>query len=486
MLVEAREQLYVKTDNKEIVKELKSYLNKPNPEYAKKMRMGLAVYNVPPRIIMYEQKGDWLLIPRGTGRLARELAEKYEEPFELKDFRTDNVPINVNMNEGIVPFWYQNEAYEVMVEKQQGMVEAPCGAGKSVVGLLFICRQKQAALIIVHTKELFNQWLDEIQKNINGRFKLGQIGSGKRKHGDITVAMVQTLIRFSPKEWAEIKKRYAIVITDEAHHAGANSYMLCMQNVQAKYSIGLTATPKRKDGKTFIVHNYLGPVIHKITYNDLEVSGRAVSCKINMVKTGRSYNFTKMGENYAVLGAVMAKDKERNKIIVNKTRYDIDEGRKPLLLTERVYQAKFLQSLLRSQGYKVEKIIGDSESHVRDLIKTKMKNGELDALIASKQIAAEGLDIPNVDSIHVCFWTSNKALVKQMIGRGRRVYGDKTYCRVWVYKDTVLKVEVDHELNERMTEVPGFRYQFLSLRKYFRDQSFDVNEIESGDEINIL
>jgi len=474
MFIEIREQLFLRSTNTEITNEIKSLLDKPNPDYLKLKRMGYPTEKVPPRIRMYEIDEGVVIVPRGAWRTVNEVCKKHGVQVSYEDNRTVVDEMEIEISEELTPFWYQEEAINKMIKFQQGMVVAPCGAGKSVIGCAFIARLRKPTIIVVHTLELFKQWEDMVREHLNFPGKIGKIGGGTKTLGNITIAMIQTLVKSSPKEWSEIQSKFEIFIGDESHHFGAESYIKCMRNIRAKYAIGLTATPKRKDKKDFVIHNYLGNVIYEITDSDLEMMGRSLTCKCKIVETKRNYNYTKMNEMLPVLGTVIAKDKTRNEIIVEKIKEDIDDGRTVLVLIERVAHGKILYSLLKQEQIKVELISGAVDANTRSKIKSKMKTGQLEVLVANKAIAAEGLDIPIIDSVHICFWTSNVSLVKQMIGRGRRPYEGKEFCRVWFYKDNVCRTELDGNFREVLREVPTFKYSFSRLTSWLESQSFTV------------
>jgi superfamily II DNA or RNA helicase len=677
MFIEIREQLFLRSTNTEITNEIKSLLDKPNPDFLKMKRMGYPTEKIPPRIRMYEIDDGVVIVPRGAWRTVNEVCKKHGVQVSYEDNRTVVDEMDIEISEELTPFWYQEEAINKMIKFQQGMVVAPClvgstvinvnrggngkqytlkkmydslhsdgsdlmgknwnrkiktyvrsfngeaivkhlikdviysgyrevykmtlangrhvtgtanhkimtdsgwtelgdclgmyvmcdtlnppsehhvhhidhnhknnsvsnlellpaedharlhsrhtkynfsqgipeysecinieyigmqdvydiiceepyrnfvangivchncGAGKSVIGCAFIARLRKPTIIVVHTLELFKQWEDMVREHLNFPGKIGKIGGGTKTLGNITIAMIQTLVKLSTKEWSEIQSKFEIFIGDESHHFGAESYIKCMRNIRAKYAIGLTATPKRKDKKDFVIHNYLGNVIYEITDSDLEMMGRSLTCKCKIVETKRNYNYTKMNEIIAVLGTVIAKDKTRNEIIVEKIKEDIDDGRTVLVLIERVAHGKILYSLLKQEQIKVELISGAVDANTRSKIKSKMKTGQLEVLVANKAIAAEGLDIPIIDSVHICFWTSNISLVKQMIGRGRRPYEGKEFCRVWFYKDNVCRTEVDNNFREVLREVPTFKYSFSRLTSWLESQSFTV--VNDGD-----
>ena len=227
-------------------------------------------------------------------------------------------------------------------------------------------------------------------------------------------------------------------------------------------------------------------IIYKIEQKDLEQEGKTVSCKINYIHTGIRYNFSKLGESYTAFSSIISKDIERNNLILDCVCRDMDDGRVPLLLTERVFHGRFLLSLLKNKGYDVGLIVGSTPTPIREEIKNKMRDGRLQILVANKQIAAEGLDIPIVDSVHVCFWTAHTGLLKQIIGRGRRSYKDKKYCRVWIYKDFVYKIETDSNFQEKVVEIGSMKFQFENVKRFFTRERFESITLRNGDFMEVL
>jgi len=476
-----KNQIYVKTDNVELVKNLKNILSKENPEYYKKKSLGFYVdpRKIPPRYDMFKRWESGIIIPRGTGKLVRELCNKYNLEYKISDFRTKNKNLEIDIADGIEPFWYQRGALDTMLKSQQGLIVAPCGSGKTVIAICFIGEMKVKTLIVTHTMELLKQWKDELKSKLQGRFSIGQFGNGVKKHGDITIALIQTLSRMNKKESESFFNRYSCYIADEAHHWGANSFVDSMHLVDAYYMFGLTATPKRKDGRTFLIDTYLGKIIHSINPSDLEMSGRLVTCKINVVNTNINFDFGRLQENYILLGTQLAKDLMRNDIIKKNVMRDLDDGKVPMIITERKTHAMILKSLFEGEGFKVAEITGRIPPEQRDSIKMGFKRGEYDILVANKQIAAEGLDLPQLDSVHIVFYTNNKNLIKQAIGRGRRTFENKDYCRVWWYRDYLFQLQEDpfSESGFQKVECDTYKYNHMRILKWFKDEGFEVKEI---------
>ena len=473
----ARNQLFIRTAHAGLLADLRNNLDHENPEFKKKKKMGFATYDTPARIKMFQEWDEGIIIPKGTGKMVRDLCLKHGLNVKVIDERTCNQPIDVYFGPKITPLWYQKEAVEAMTIEQQGLVKAGCGAGKSIIGLMFIAKHRQRTLIVVHTSELFQQWQDEIKKNLEGRFTIGVLGNGKKVFGDITVALIQTIVRMSPTEMKEITKRFAIMIGDESHHFGADSYMKLMRSVAAKWQIGLTATPKRKDRKDFVIDAYLGRVFHEISDEDLQASGRLVSCEVLIVQTGRNYDFDALKRDYGAFGSQISRDIERNTTIVDSVAKDVADERTPMVLTERRAHARLLYSMLNAKGFRVAELTGAVPICDRDRIKRQFKNREYDILIANKQIAAEGMDIPSIDSVHFTFYTTNVGLIKQAIGRGRRTVEGKEYCRVWYYRDYVFEKNPDPLMNRSTTtEVEAFKFNYAKVTRFFKGEGFKVSD----------
>lgn len=479
--------IYITTDNQGLIKELKSMLTFDNPEYHKKRALGLPLYNIPSRYKLYQLLDvNKIMIPRGTGKLTRELAIKYSEDLKVRDERVNGDELDIELKDGVKPYWYQQDAIDAILEHQQGLIVAPCSAGKTVLAIALIAKLRVKAFVIVHTKDLMYQWFDRLDQFLVGDYKIGKIGDGIKKMGDVTISTVQSFIRLKPNVIERYQKECGVVILDESHHCGANSYVTLMKTIKAKYILGLTATPKRKDKKDFLINSYLGGVAHTISYDALQMSGKSVSCKVNIVKTNRFYDFEKMNQDYTKLYTVIARDKARNNTIVDKIMKDVKEFKRPLILTDRVYQAKFLYSLLKRQNLEVGLITGQTPTTMRERAKTRIMKELDDVLIANKLIASEGLDLSVIDSVHICFPTFNQSLLQQMIGRGRRVHDGKDYCRVWYYKDHVYHNELDDQLVLVQKEFGPNKFNYLKTLKWFRSMDFECIELDHDDDLNAL
>ena len=141
----------------------------------------------------------------------------------------------------------QQEAVGKLLENSTGILSATTGFGKTVVAASLIAKRNVNTLIIVHRKQLIEQWKERLNVFLDKGILIGQIGGGKNKQTySIDIATIQSL-----NYKGEIKDdvtKYGQIIVDECHHISAISFEKVMKKVEAKYVCGLTATPTRKDG----------------------------------------------------------------------------------------------------------------------------------------------------------------------------------------------------------------------------------------------
>ena len=162
---------------------------------------------------------------------------------------------------------HQADALKITDIKDFGVIVSPPGSGKTIMALELIARKKQPTLIIVHRKQLFDQWIDRIQNFLSiPKNKIGQIGNQKEKIGDeVTVATIQSLSR---RDLTDLKNRFGMIIVDECHHIPAKSFREVITKLNCYYLYGLTATPKRKNNDEKLIYVYIGNIIYEITQKE--------------------------------------------------------------------------------------------------------------------------------------------------------------------------------------------------------------------------
>ncbi len=452
----------VDTKNQRVTEYLKETLTKRNPVYSKLVQMGKPVGEEPRNIEMWHvDDDDRLCIPRGTGKLARNAGrirnEKVTKIIDTRFVNEELIDAEINFHDTFTEFkYYQERMIDALAISKQGVGVGGCGSGKTVAGLGLIAKVKQPTLVVVHTKELQQQWLDEVNLKLKGNIKVGQIGAGKRILGDITICLIQTLRNCKDSDFEKLNARYGMVIFDECHRAPAKSYINFMSQMKSRYLIGLTATPKRKDGLHFLLKNYVGPVVSEITDKEVEAEGRLVGCEVRKIETGYEVDFKKIGDDWIVYNRMIANAPYRDKLICGNVSIDLEDGFFPMILINRVKHGWKLTERLRSMGLRVGVLMGAVDKDERRETVIESKKGNIDVLVCNWQIAGEGLDIPNLDSLHLTYPVNNEGNLKQFVGRTRRAREGKTHARCWDYRDYLYYMKgikkMKHSKNTNMFE----------------------------------
>lgn len=149
-----------------------------------------------------------------------------------------------------------------MLAHDTGILCAPTAFGKTVAAAAVIARRGVNTLVLVHRTELLKQWQERLQAFLGAEQGLvGTIGGGKSKpSGRIDIAVMQSLHRQG--QTSEQVEHYGQVIVDECHHVSAVSFEAILKRTRARYVLGLTATPIRRDGRQPIIFMQRGPTRH--------------------------------------------------------------------------------------------------------------------------------------------------------------------------------------------------------------------------------
>ncbi|MBW2356801.1 MAG: DEAD/DEAH box helicase family protein, partial [Deltaproteobacteria bacterium] len=219
-------------------------LEMENPQYVEATRLGRWTRGMP-KVLRYHQRlgADGLIVPRGFIRQVVDMCRQHGLGFRIEDRRRNLPPVDFAFQGELKPF--QQKAVTDCLAKDFGVLSAPTGSGKTVMALAVIAARRQPALIVVHTRELQDQWIERI-----GRFlglppeRVGRIGGGRvAPAGEITVAMVQTLY----KHLDAVVPTVGFLVVDECHRCPSRTFTEAVTAFDCRYMLGLSATPWRRD-----------------------------------------------------------------------------------------------------------------------------------------------------------------------------------------------------------------------------------------------
>ncbi|MFW5701030.1 MAG: DEAD/DEAH box helicase, partial [Cyclobacteriaceae bacterium] len=314
---------------------------------------------------------------------------------------------------------HQKIALQAATKKDFGVIVAPPGTGKTILGLKIIAEKKQPALIIVHRKQIAEQWIERIQSFLGiPKKEIGTIGLGKSKIGKhVTVAMVQSLTKKLESEIAsDYTKAFGTIIIDECHHIPAKTYRNAISKLYTYYLYGLTATPFRKynEGKLIFIH--LGNIISEIKPQQIDNFKQA---RIIIRNTELDVPFNSRTDRFETLSQILIHDATRNKLILQDVTTELNAGNKIVIITERKEHIDTLNQFLK-QKYETVTLSGDDSQNSREQKWKMLKSGIYQELITTGQFFGEGSDLQNATRLLLVYPFSFKGKLIQYIGRVQR------------------------------------------------------------------
>lgn len=397
----------------------KNNLSVSNPEFYKKQKMGFWIGNTPQKINFYEVIGDRIRVPYGC-------------LYKLESFLLDatdhtKAKYKININDEISLYDYQEKAVE-SINKRCGIIQAPAGSGKTQIGIALIKRLGYRALWLTHTKDLLNQSKKRYEFYF-GKDGVGTITNGKVNIGNkVTFATVQTMAKLDLPKY---KNEFDVIIVDECHNVVGSPtkiqrFYKVLNNLNARYKYGLTATLHRSDGLVESTKSILGDVIVEIDEEEvkdkiLEVGIKRIDTKLKDDNIYLNFDGT---INWNKLLAYICNSEKRNKVIINTLINNSDNS--SLILSDRVQHLVDMRNLL-PKDLKSDSVILSSKSKKDDREKAilDMKNGNKKYMFATYSLAKEGLDIPRLERLYLTTPKSDLAVVIQSIGRIARTFDGK-------------------------------------------------------------
>lgn len=396
---------------------LKEELNFANSEFIIKKKIGRNTFGTQRYFKFVEETENEVIVPRGfIGKLIRFCRENKIE-HDFIDDRKKHIAIPFLFNAKLRE--HQQAVIESISKKDLGVIVAPSGSGKTIVALKIISDKQQPALIIVHRKQLVEQWTERIETFLGiNKNEIGKIGQGKSKVGKkITIATIQSLSKELVKSEAEnILTAFGTVIVDECHHIPAETFRNTIAKLQTFYLYGLTATPFRKynDGKLIFIH--LGEVIAEIKSSEISNSQQA---KIIIRNTELDVPFNSKTDQFETLSKILIHDSTRNKLILQDIISELKEGKRVVIITERKEHIDSLYQYLK-QSYETITLSGD-DSERNHVSKWKiLKDGNYQVLITTGQFFGEGTDLQNANCLFLVYPFSFEGKLIQYIGRVQR------------------------------------------------------------------
>ena len=423
-----------------------------NPEFYKAQAMRLSTHDKPRMIACAEETQQYIGLPRGLDEGLTQFFFTNKIPVTKTDETNCQKIIDVSFNGELRG--EQQAAADTLLSESTGTLSATTAFGKTVIGAYLIAQRKVNTLILVHRTNLLEQWRERLQAFLTiseeplteytptGRKRkkeiIGQIGAGKTSLSDVVdVGVIQSLI--TKGEVKNLVKNYGMVIVDECHHVSAFSFEQVLKAVNAKYVYGLTATPARKDGHHPIIYMQCGKVRYQV-----DAKEQAEKRPFDHVLIPRFTRFLKPlhreGEawNMSDVYQDLQNSDPRNQLLVNDVMEAIDQGRTPLVLSERTEHVNMLANELKKHVTNVIVLLGGaSRKQSREVLNRlhAIADDELFVIVATGRYVGEGFDLPRLDTLFLTMPVSWKGTVQQYTGRLHRLFDNKKEVQVYDYVD---------------------------------------------------
>lgn len=411
-------EIAITNPSEDIKKYCQEKLTLDNPDYINAQRMGRYTGNIEPKIELFYVNGNIWYLPFGTLRDIWTFIDKNNYDIQFSPFKPLSMQGSINL------YPYQEKALKGLLNAKGGVLQAPCGSGKTQIGLQLIKELGGKALWLTHTKELLKQSKLRCEAYFTGDF--GTITEGKVHIGnDITFATVQTLSKINPEIY---KDAFNTIIVDECHHCVGTptkimSFYKVLSNSNARYKYGLSATLSRSDNLINCVFSILGNICYTITKQ--EVADKIIKAKYEPIMIGLAYDKKLYCDTdgtiiYNKLLDTLSDNDMRNDIIINHIQALKGKG-KQLVLVHRVKHAEYL-------AYAVGGIAITSKVKKRNFT-------DADIIISTYALAKEGLDIPDLQFLHLTTPQKNPSVTEQAVGRIERNYEGKEQPTCFDYVD---------------------------------------------------
>ena len=455
---------------------IKEELNFANTEFFVKKKMGKNTWGTERYFKMIEETESDIVVPRGfIGKLIRFCREQnIDHDFIDERHKSESISFtpSIELRE------HQKPVIESTSKKYFGVIVAPPGSGKTIVGLSVIANKQQPALIVVHRKQLADQWAERIESFLGiPKREIGKIGQGKNTIGkQVTIAMIQSLEKAVESEEAnKLLKSFGTIIVDECHHVPAETFRSTISKFNSYYVYGLTATPFRKynDGKLIFIH--LGDIISEIKPQEIS---DAPGAKIIVRNTDLFIPFNSKTDKFETISKVLVHDSARNKLILDDVITELERGKKVVIVTERKEHIDTLFQYLK-QKYDGITLSGDDSDSNKSAKWKILKEGNFQVLITTGQYFGEGSDIQKIECLFLVYPFSFEGKLIQYIGRVQRSEVTPT---IYDYRDH--KIEYLEKLFQKRNSY--YKKFYLEGSLFDQTENAEPNSFIYEERINIL
>jgi superfamily II DNA or RNA helicase/very-short-patch-repair endonuclease len=434
-----------------------------NPEFYKAQAMRFPTYEIPRIIACAEDHPNHIALPRGCFEDICCLLSDLNVKMILREELCIGQPLNASFQGQLRH--EQQAAAEALLAHDIGVLSATTAFGKTVIAAWLIAQRQVNTLILVHRKQLQEQWIERLSTFLDVPVKMiGRIGGGRKKpKGLLDVALIQSLVRKGVVD--DVVAQYGNLIIDECHHLPAQSFEQVTRQAKAKYITGLTATLRRKDGHHPIITMQCGPVRYNVNAKD-QAAARPFEHTVLVrptafipLKPANADARLQFNDLYDEL----VHDTVRNQLICEEVLKAVQNGRSPVILTERNEHldllshqlAPHIRNLIVLRGGMSAKEIAQISSRLAIIPENEDR-----VLLATGRYIGEGFDDARLDTLFLTLPISWQGTIAQYVGRLHRLYDHKKEVQVYDYADLNVPI-LERMFNKRCRGYEAVGYKIL-------------------------
>jgi superfamily II DNA or RNA helicase len=447
-----------------------------NPEFYAAQAMRLPTFGKPRVISCVELFSKHVALPRGCLDGLMDLLDSVGVAAALRDERQQGQLLAARFLGELTS--EQSEAATALLKHETGVLAAATAFGKTVVAAKMIAARERSTLVLVHRRQLLEQWVARLQSFLDiPPGGLGIVHGGKKKPtGVVDVALMQSVVRRGVV--SDLVADYGHVVVDECHHLSAVGFEAIARAAKAKYVLGLSATLTRKDGHHPIIFMQCGPVRYRVDARK-QAASRPFEHKVIFRRTEFQLPRRRPDEQPAIqdLYAKLAQDPARNDLIFDDILSALEDGRSPVVITERKDHLDMLAGRLSKFAKNVVVLrggMGARRSQATSAALEEISDTEERVLVATGRYLGEGFDDARLDTLFLTMPISWRGTLSQYAGRLHRRHASKRDVVIYDYVDEnepmLMKMATRREAGYRSLGYRPVRSAELTLAQPSRER----------------
>ncbi|SKA68750.1 TOTE conflict system archaeo-eukaryotic primase domain-containing protein [Enterovibrio nigricans] len=446
-----------------LIAQFKKLASFSNPKFFKAQGLRLSTNGIARFICLAELDSGYLSLPRGCWDDLKAICLELGIALQVTDNRFAGHALTDMTFVGSLRS-AQSKAIDELMQHDIGVLHAPTAFGKTVTAIGLIQRRGVNTLVLVHNKQLVDQWQERLKAFTQGIDIGVYTGSKKKPTGQVDIATYQSLINRSDNSVHSLVKEYGQIIVDECHHLSAPQYEQVLSEAHAKYVVGISATLERRDGHQPIIFMQAGRVRHTIKSDRNNQFSQELDRRELNLEVPLHLSSNEPKPHISEIYRWLMLHPIRNATIVEGIQNEVSNGRVPIVLTERREHANIIAGLLNDVGITHQILVGSMKKKQQAEVMSKLDSTQV--IVATGRFVGEGFDLPRLDTLILALPVSWKGSLIQYVGRIQRDYKGKEEVKVIDYID----VKIPMLLRMFNKREKGYRALGFSSESIVQDQ----------------